>query len=73
MPISNNFNPFLLITMSQKVLNLHVLHFGYQNSSARTQTSLRMAHIGPKRIREYVTVVIRFKYLSAVSTFGAVV
>ena len=46
MLISNNFNPFLLITVLQNVLNLYVLHIGHQNSSARTQISLRMAHSG---------------------------
>jgi len=46
MPISNNFNPFLLITMWQNVLNLYVLRIGYQHSSALTQISSRMAHSG---------------------------
>lgn len=39
---SNDFNPFRLITVLQNDLNLYVLHIGYQNSSSRTQISLRM-------------------------------
>ena len=44
--ISNNFNPYLLITTLQNVLNLYVLHIDNQKSFARSQISLRTAHLG---------------------------
>lgn len=46
MLISNNFNPYLLITMLQNIFTLYVLHIGNQNSFARTQISFRTAHSG---------------------------